>query len=193
MISLIFGKIVSNTGTEVVAMTAGGVGYKIAVCPSAAQKWPVGKEAEILTFLVVREDAMDLYGFASEKERALFLQFLSVSGIGPKSALHILGLGSVDEIAGAIGRGDVEYLTRVSGVGKKTAERVVMELKNKVGALGEKDSARLGGAGDALGDVVKALLGLGYSASEARAAVKGLDAAGKGSEQLLKEALREMK
>lgn len=191
MISIITGKILSNSGGEIIVLTAGGVGYKVATNPLRAEKWPVGSEAEILTYLAVREDALELYGFESSSERKLFLQFLTVSGIGPKTALHLLSLGTVEEIAAAIARGDVSYLTKVSGVGRKTAERMVVELKDKV-AGAELFGAKAAG-GDALGDVMDGLMALGYSGSQARAAVKGLNPAGKTSEQLLKEALQIIK
>ncbi|MDP1709823.1 MAG: Holliday junction branch migration protein RuvA, partial [Candidatus Komeilibacteria bacterium] len=153
-----------------------------------AKMWPVGSEVEIETYLAVREDALDLYGFASAEERGLFKHFLSVSGIGPKTALHLLSLGSAVEIKNAIGRGDLDYLTRVSGIGKKIAERIVMELKSKLA------SSEIGLPGDGvLGDVVGGLMSLGYTAAEAREVVKNLDATGKSSEQLLKEALQRIK
>lgn len=190
MISLIFGKILSNTGSEIVIMTNGGVGYKILVNAARSEKWSVGSEVQVLTHLVIREDAQELFGFADARERGLFLNFVSVSGIGPKTAMHLLSLGTVDEIAAAIARSDVSYLTGVSGIGQKTAERIVVELKNKVGKLTEQLAE---GVGDQLSDVVAGLVALGYSTSEARAAIKPLNPAGKTSEQLLKEALQKIK
>ena len=190
MISLIQGKIISNNGAEIVILTAGGVGYKLAVNPMRASDWPVGSEATVLTYLVVREEVLDLYGFANEQERRLFLNFVSISGIGPKTALHLLSLGTVEEISAAIGRGDVAYLTKVSGVGKKTAERMVVELRDKISA-GVSGLPMEGG--DILSDVVEGLVSLGYSQSEAREVVKNLKVEGKTSEQLLKEALQKIK
>lgn len=179
-----------NSGNEITLMTSGGVGYVLFVNSGAAKKWPVGVETEVFTYLAVRENAMDLFGFQNEGERALFLKFLNVSGIGPKTAMHLLSLGTVDEIASAVSRGDVDYLTKVSGIGRKTAERIVVELKEKMaaGALAEETSE-----GGLLGDVVDGLIALGYSTQEAREAVKKLDANGKTSEQLLKEALQRIK
>ncbi len=204
MISIIKGKIIASELGEVTVLTPGGVGYRVFVNEASVSIWRVGSEAEILTYLAVRENALDLYGFASAGERYLFLKFLDVSGIGPKTALHILALGSVGDISAAINRGDVDYLTKVSGIGKKTAERMVVELKGKMAFSGSPTSQ--GGAAPSsdgvwgvgalyaeVADVIDGLIALGYSASDAREAVKKLDAKGKTSEQLLKEALRGVK
>ena len=187
MISLIFGKILSNNGAEVVVLTAGGVGYKIYVSPARSEGWTVGSEAQILTYQVVREDALDLFGFAVEAERSLFIKLIGVSGIGPKTALRLMSLGTVEEIGAAINRGDLVYLTKVSGIGGKTAERIVVELRGKI------DKTTTLGESGVLGDVVEGLVALGYSANDAREAVKKLNVVGKTSEQLLKEALQRVK
>lgn len=191
MISLLKGKIISLNENEAVIMTPAGVGYSVFINPTTREKLKEGEERELLTYLSVRENAMELFGFLTTGEKNLFLKFLDVSGIGPRSALHLLSLGSVEEIATAIAKGDVTYLTKVSGVGKKTAERIVVELKNKITKqIGASlDADHLEGS---LGDVVGGLLSLGYSAVEAREAVKKLDPVNKTSEQLLKEALRMM-
>jgi len=170
MISTITGKVISNNGLELVVMTSGGVGYKIFVNPAKSDRWPTGSEAQILTYLAVREDAMDLFGFGAEAERQLFLKLLSVSGIGPKSALHTLSLGEVDEINSAIARGDADYMTKVSGIGRKTAERIVVELKSKMVSVGTV----LGEVTGKMAEVIEGLIVLGYSASEAREAVKDI-------------------
>jgi Holliday junction DNA helicase RuvA len=193
MISLLEGKIVDNFNGELTLMTRGGVGYKILASARAQERCLKGSEVILNTYLVVREDALELFGFADSKEKELFKQFLSVSGVGPKTALHLLALGSVDEITSAVGRGDTEYLTKVSGIGKKTAERIVVELKSKLGESGivnQEGNAVMGGV---LGDVVDGLIALGYSASEARDVAKGLKVEGKTSEELLKQALQSIK
>jgi len=123
MISIVKGKVISNFAGKLVVLTAGGVGYEIMISASAGKNWLVGGEAEILTYLAVREGALDLYGFASESEKELFEKFLLVSGIGPKTAIHLLSLGSVSEISSAIGRADLAYLTNVSGIGKKNRRK----------------------------------------------------------------------
>jgi len=187
MISLIFGKILSNNGAEVVVLTAGGVGYKIYVSPARSDVWVVGGEAQILTYQVVREDALDLFGFVNEAERSLFTKLIAVSGIGPKTALRLMSLGTVEEIGAAINRGDLVYLTKVSGIGGKTAERIVVELRGKI------DKTTTLGESGVLGDVIEGLVALGYSASDAREAVKKLNTDGKTSEQILREALQRVK
>ncbi len=188
MISIIKGFVLQNSGTEIIVMTSSGVGYNIFVSPARSDVWKVGAEAEILTCHIVREDSQELFGFGNETERELFNKLLSVSGIGPKSALRLMSLGTVEEIGAAINRGDLVYLTKVSGIGSKTAERIVVELRGKIGK-----NVEIIEGGDVLGDVVEGLMALGYSASEARAVVKPLNSAGKTSEQLLKEALQKMK
>lgn len=191
MISLINGKIISNNGSEVVSMTAGGLGYRVLVSPNASKICVVGNEVLLEVYFVVREDAQNLFGFASLAEKNLFKNFISVNGVGPKTALHLLSLGSVEEITMAIGRGDIDYLTKVSGIGKKTAERLVVDLKAKV----QSSQFLVPGSkiNDALGDVVDALITLGYSVLEAREAVKNIVPKGKTSEQMLREALRVIK
>jgi len=181
---------VGNNEGEIVLMTSGGVGYKMTVNPVSGQNWRVGQEAEIQTYLAVRETALDLYGFANEDERSLFLKLLDVSGVGPKTAMHILSLGSVSDISSAISRGDVDHLTKVSGIGKKTAERLVLELKGKIGAL---SSPVIKGETNVIADVIDGLVAMGYSALQARDVVKGLDPTGKTSEKLLREALKAIK
>lgn len=195
MISLIQGKVISNNGVEAVLLTTGGVGYRVMVSPSASKKCAVGGEVMLETYLVVREDTLELFGFASKEEKSLFKNFLTVSGVGPKTALHLLSLGSAEEITLAVGRGDIEFLTKVSGIGKKTAERIVVELKEKLKNAAVSAGATTGSydATPAVSDVVDALITLGYSVLEAREVVKKLDATGKNSEQLLREALRAIK
>ncbi len=188
MISLIKGKITENNGEQITVLTSGGVGYEILVNTNGASYFKIGAEMEVLTYLSVRENSMELFGFKSKEERSLFEKLLLVSGIGPKTALRILSLGSVEEISSAISRSDVTYLTKVSGMGKKTAERLVVELKNKLGA--GNDVVSNGEYGGEIGDVIEGLMTLGYSGTQARDTVQKLQANGKTSEQLMKEALK---
>lgn len=188
MISLIKGKIIENNGEQITVMTSGGVGYEIAVNTNGASFFKVNMETEVLTYMSVRENAVDLFGFKNKEEKSLFEKFLLVSGVGPKTALRILSLGSVGEISSAIARSDVAYLTKVSGMGKKTAERLVVELKNKVGGTMELNSAE--GYSHEMGDVIEGLMSLGYSGVQARDTVQRLQGTGKTSEQLMKEALK---
>ncbi len=174
-------------------MTTGGVGYRVKVSPNASLNCIVGTEVTLDTYLVVREDVLELSGFANIAEKELFKQFITVTGVGPKTALHLLSLGTVEEITIAIGRGDIDYLTKVSGIGKKTAERIVVELKSKLKEHLEESGTTFTPGSDTLGDVIDALVTLGYSVLQARETAKKLDPAGKTSEQLLREALRVIK
>jgi len=190
MISILSGKVLANSGSQITILTPGGVGYEVMVNLKSAQEIVVGSEVRISTYMAVRENAMELYGFANANEKDLFTKFLLVGGIGPKTALHLLSLGTVNEISAAIARGDVDYLKNVSGIGKKTAERIVVELQSRIKDIGGEIGDDLGGA---MGDAVEGLVALGYSSFEARDAVKKIDAKGKTSEQLLKEALQRIK
>jgi len=195
MISLLSGTIVQNENGELVILTPGGVGYKIFGSPNLLLNSTIGKEVTIQTYLVVREDTLDLFGFSDVKEKELFKLFLSVSGVGPKTALHLLALGSISEIKNAIAQEDATYLTKVSGIGKKTAERIVLELKSKL----KNENIILNTTSSEvhhnplLGDAIDGLIALGYSPSEARDAVRKLNTDNKSSEQILKEALQNIK
>ncbi|MFA6547530.1 MAG: Holliday junction branch migration protein RuvA [Candidatus Magasanikbacteria bacterium] len=196
MIANVVGKIVANNGAEIVVQTVGGVGYEIKVSTNGAQSFKVGQEAQILTCLSVRENSMELFGFANQEEKNLFGKLISVSGIGPKSALHILSLGSVQDISAAINRGDVSYLKKVSGIGGKTAERIVVDLKGKMDnvVVESKDNIMMqNGESTAVSDAIEGLIALGYSAVDAREVIKQLEVEEKASEQILKEALRRMR
>lgn len=168
-------------------MTTGGVGYRIFIPPTKIDHYEIGVEKEVLTHLIIREDKQDLYGFETEEEKDLFVLALGVSGIGPKSALHLLTLGSPREIKNAIASGDADYISKVNGVGKKTAERLVVELKDKIGDFrmqNIEDRAQNG----SVGEVIDALVSMGYKQQQAREAIKNLDTS-KSSEELLREAL----
>jgi holliday junction DNA helicase RuvA len=166
MIGSIKGKIILKTGKFLIVET-GGVGYKINVSSDTLSKTQK-KEEEIFLFIHthVREDALDLYGFLERQELEFFEMLLNVSGIGPKSALTILGIASIKTLRKAIGTGDTSYLTKISGIGRKTAEKIVIELRDKMGE--EKGGSSLQGELDAL----EALKSLGYSQNEAREALK---------------------
>lgn len=191
MISLLKGTVQSFTNDAIVLMTAGGVGYEIKV-KSEKLKVKSGEEVSLYTYLKVSENAMELYGFETMEEKAFFSLLLSVSGVGPKSAVNILSLGSIENIQDAILRKDVQYLTAVQGMGKKTAERLVVELKSKIKKNGSSNVAGGEKVGDALSEVIDGLAAMGYSKEEAKAAAQALDPDGKSTEALLREALRSL-
>ena len=177
MISFLHGKLVDALPT-LITVEVHGVGYDVLIPLSSFDKLPaVGGEVRLLTHLVVREDAHVLYGFMSAAERELFRMLINtVSGIGPKIALNVLSGMNPIAFRGAVASGDVKSLSSISGVGRKTAERIVVELKDKIGAAGawEASSAARGlSTGDQrLNDAVLALMALGFKQPEAHEAIR---------------------
>ncbi len=171
-----------------------GVGYEISAPMSTFYVLPeLGKRATLYTHLVVREDAQLLYGFACEQERSLFRQLIKVSGVGAKMAVAILSGMSPDDFIGCIQDRDASSLTRVPGIGKKTAERLVVEmfdrLKGVEAVLTRNPPATNGGSGGK-GDAISALIALGYKANEANRWVASVAEDGMASEELIRQALR---
>jgi Holliday junction DNA helicase RuvA len=182
MITFLHGKLVEALPTQV-TVDVNGVGYEALIPLSSYDKLPKpGQEVKLLTHLAVREDAHTLYGFMSIPEREMFrLLINTVSGIGPKIALNVLSGINVTAFRGAIANGDIKALSQISGVGKKTAERMVVELKDKIGAAGawEASSAQraLAPEDQKLNDAVLALIALGFKQIEAHDAVRKAQAA----------------
>ena len=175
MIGRLTGQLVAKQPPQII-VDVGGVGYEVDVPMSTFYALPAtGERVQLMTHYVVREDAHLLFGFATNDERAAFRQLIKVTGIGPKVALAVLSGLSVAELNQAVALQDVKRLTRVPGIGNKTAERLLLELKGKVVA-----SAAGAGAAPAVAspadDVVNALLALGYSEKEAAAACRDLPA-----------------
>ena len=176
MIGSIRGKIILKTERYLI-VEAGGVGYKINVSPNVlsrvAHSTGSGQKNTEVFFWIhthVREDVLDLYGFKEREELEFFELLINISGIGPKGALSILGIASIETLKKAIGTGDTAYLTKISGIGKKTAEKIVIELRDKIGK--EKTGTSLQEELDAL----EALKSLGYSQNQAREALKKIPA-----------------
>lgn len=185
MIFHIRGKI-SLKETKFVVIDANGIGYKVSVTGDTLQKIGLeGKEVFLWTYLAVRENAMDLYGFF-DKESLDFFELLitSVSGIGPKTALSILNVATVETLRNAISSGDTSYLTKVSGIGKKNAEKIVLELRDKIGKFEGQSTV------SEEVDVVEALKSLGYSQNEAREALKKIDKKISGTGEKVKAVLK---
>ena len=182
MITFLNGKLVEALPTQVV-VDVNGVGYEALIPLSSYDKLPPpGQDVRLLTQLIIREDAHTLYGFMTAAERDLFrLLTNNVSGIGPNTALNILSGMNPVAFRGAVANGDVKALSQISGVGKKTAERIVVELKDKVGAAGawEASSAQraLSPQDQKLNDAVLALMALGFKQVEAHDAVRQAQAA----------------
>jgi holliday junction DNA helicase RuvA len=167
-------------------VSAGGVGYKIATTKEALADLRQKKTVTYWTHLAVREDALDLYGFSTEEELRIFELLLTVSGIGPKSAMAVLDVASVETLRSAISQANASYLTEVSGIGKKTAEKIVLELKDKIRASSEESTHALKGDQEAL----EAMRALGYSQNEARDALRNVPQSFLNSNDRLREALK---
>jgi holliday junction DNA helicase RuvA len=187
MISYLTGKVISKSQLYITLLTSGGVGYDVYLSKLRVLETVVNSNLDVHVYMKVSDTNMQLFGFIDTKEREFFSKLISVKSVGPKSAMHILSLGSVDEIQGAITRGDVKYLTTIQGMGKKTAERIVVELKGKLKVnISHDDSVA---DGEILRDVVDALVSMGYTKEEARSTVKNLDSKDKTTDMLIREAL----
>ncbi len=187
MIGSVSGEVSALRPTYVI-ISPGGVGYKVAATRSTLATLTLGEKTMLWTHLVVREDVLDLYGFVTEEEMRFFEMLLSVSGIGPKSALAVLDIASIETLRSAIAGGNAAYLTNVSGIGRKTAEKIVIELRDKVGIAAEATNASLRGDEDAL----EAMRALGYSAAEARDALRKVPTSIQSGTERLREALKIM-
>ncbi|HOB64362.1 MAG: Holliday junction branch migration protein RuvA [Clostridiales bacterium] len=196
MLSYIKGILTGAEGSTVI-IEAGGIGYEILATNSAIVNLPpIGKEAKLYVFLSVKEDGMSLYGFRSPEEKNMFSKLTTVSGVGPKLAMSILSGMDLSSLALCIITGDTRSISRIKGIGKKTAERIILELKEKVG----EDSA--GVAADAVEipsgqdkdamDAITALRALGISMQEANNAVKAVRGRSSTIEELITNALRSL-
>ena len=165
--------IIADKSPPQVLVDVGGVGYELDVPMSTFYNLPgLGERTTLLTHFVVREDAQQLFGFLTHDERGTFRQLVKISGVGPRTALAILSGLSVPELAGAVSRQESGRLVKVPGIGKKTAERLLLELKGKLGPdLGLPAAAA---TTDAQADIVQALVALGYNEREAGAALRAL-------------------
>lgn len=185
MISQLTGQVVEKSLNYLV-LDNNGVGYKIFVSNNTLDKVNSGESLTIYTYLAVKENALDLYGFINQEEKEIFELLLTVSGIGPKSAITILCSAEADIIRESAYNDDPDYLSKASGIGKKTAEKIVLGLKSKIGSLpsGEKTT----GEGTIL---IEALTSLGYSERESRNALKKIEISDKNDHQsIIKEALK---
>ena len=189
-----------HKGDNYIVVDASGIGYRIFTSLECIEKSPhTGSDVTVYTYLNVREDAMELYGFYSEEERAMFLMLISVSGVGPKAGLALLSVASPQKLAAAIVMGDEKLLTKASGVGPKAAKRVILELKDKIDtdALGidGDDGVRISDdteiIADSRAEAMSALVVLGYSASDAKNVLMKLDAT-LTTEELIKKALLQL-
>lgn len=187
-----------NTGELI--LLAGGVGYRIACSMNTLQVAPaVGETMRCHTILSVREDAMELFGFATKEEKRMFQSLTAISGVGPKLALAILGSMPLRDLNLAILMGDITALSRAPGIGKKTAQRIALELKDKISQADVDASGMPAGASpvplaatDNVTEALEALIALGYSAMEARNALAQVQDSASTVDQLIRQALRAM-
>jgi len=197
MISHLLGS-VTFSGDRFVVLDAGGVGYRVNTTienvrlahRSFGEGGVAGRESspvQFFTHLAVRENAMDLYGFLTRAELQFFELLITVSGIGPKTALSIMNVAPLETLLSGITAGDASYLTKVSGIGAKNAQKIVLELKDKIGGVGSATGPAL----KEEGEVIEAIAALGYSLAEAREALKEIpEKAGKSVQEKIREALK---
>lgn len=189
---------VAEKGQSSLVIDVGGVGYLLSVSMNTLQETPpIGEPMKVYTHFSVREDAMELFGFASQEEKRMFVRLLAVSGIGPKMALSILGSMPLRDLTLAIVTGDITALSRAPGVGKKTAQRLVLELKEKVDQSDLDYTPSAAGPvtpvqEDAAQEALAALQALGYTASEAARAVSQVRGQSDSANELVRLALRNM-
>ena len=199
MIAYLKGRVLAITA-ETVILEVNGVGYEIYCSGGAFRKITQGETAELHTYLQIKEDGVTLFGFASPKEKELFLKIISVSGVGPKLGISVLTGLSADELTQAIATADVKRLSAVKGLGKKTAEKIVLELHGKISAAevldasGETVGAETVPAAKATPqeeEAISALMGLGFTRSESAQAVKkATDLGAKTVEEIIMKALQ---
>jgi Holliday junction DNA helicase RuvA len=190
---------VQHVGLDRVVVEVGGVGMLLHTTPATASSLHRGAEGSLATTLVVREESLTLYGFATGEERDLFEQVQTVSGIGPRIALAMLSVLAPDRLRAAVSGGDLATITKVPGIGRKGAERIVLELRDKIAptptATGPTTAPALPGPAVWRDQVAQALVGLGYSAKQADDAVTAVAAGSTGNQsvsELLRAALREL-
>lgn len=185
-------------GDQFLVIDCGGVGFKCFTSLSTASTaGRLGEQVRLFTYLSVKEDALDLYGFKTESELNVFKLLISVSGVGPKAAVSILSEMSADKLALAVAAGDAKAITKANGVGKKTAERIVLELKDKMAGVSASGSNSYVSAAASVeeespaGEAVAALVALGYSKSDAAAAVGSMDKS-LSADEMIRQGLRQL-
>ena len=189
--------LVAEKGEGLLVIECGGVGYQLTVSGATLSQAPAtGEKMKCYTYLSVREDAVELFGFATREEKKMFLKLTGVSGIGPKSAIQVLSALSVRGLSLAIVTGDAAALARAPGIGKKTAQRLILELKDKVNNAeltfsGAPLPASMA-AGSAADEAIEALMALGYQASEAARAVSALSPLPEDASEIVRLALKGM-
>lgn len=192
MIGSVRGTLLAKDASSAV-IEAGGIGFTLGMSTRGVASLPgVGEEAFAWTVLSVRDDALSLYGFGSEQERALFNRLVAVSGIGPKVALAALSSFSPDNLASAIASGDISLVATIPGVGKKTAQRMVLELKGSLDGLTKPEGLFADAEAADSSEAADALLAMGFSSAEVQLALQGYDGAADDTAAMVKHALRKL-
>lgn len=195
MFNYIKGSFISS-GDGYVVIESGSIGYTVFTSLNTVGRLTANAEVKLYTYLYLREGIMDLYGFATEEERSMFLNLISISGVGPKAAISVLSVAPPEKIALAILTGDSKLIQKAQGVGAKVSQRIVMELKDKIdknidtSSLGEEEEFTLAESASS-SEALSALMVLGYSQAEAK---KALSSAGESdsTEEMIKKALKEL-
>ena len=187
----------SEIGQNLAVVDCGGVGFELNVTVNTLSRLSVGERAKLFVFDYVKEDCFDLFGFATKSEKRCFEMLLTVSGVGPKAALSILSAVTPETLALAVMSGNEKALTSAQGVGKKIAQRVILELKDKLAKQSElpdftPSAAVSSGGSAALNDALTGLAVLGYGTAEISAALKNTDVAGLSAEEIIKAVLKQM-
>ena len=185
MIGYIQGEVLHKEERTIILLT-GGIGYVIAITPATILNSKEGETMNLWTHLVVKDDALDLYGFIGRDELTFFRLLIGISGIGPKSALNILALADVATLATAIASGESTYLTKISGIGKKLAEKIVLELKDKMDTIAKRDHE----IGHPEMEALDALEALGYAPKDTREIVRSLSKESKTTQDIIRKALQ---
>lgn len=194
MIGYLSGKIKNLTADSAI-IVAGGVGYEVLLSGAAASSLNGKTEGEVYTYLKVAEDGVSLFGFVSPEEKNMFLHLITVSGVGPKMGIAVLSQMDINRLAAAIATSDIKALTAVKGLGKKTAERIVLELREKVGAIEQNGVPASAVSGEAVGndDAIVALMTLGFTRAESAKAVEKAQLSGANTvEEIIRLALMSM-
>lgn len=194
MIHFLTGKLADKKASFAV-IEVGSIGFKVYMPPNALQSLPqLGAEIKVHTVLYAREEgAFELYGFREQAERALFEKLTSISGVGPKTALGVLGVAKIEQLAAAINEGKSSLLTKVSGIGKKIAERIVLELKGKLDITDKRSAAQELGLMESDLELEETLISLGYTKPQAKSAIANIPASVSQFKDRLKEALKNLK
>lgn len=174
MIARLRGEVIQHDGSRIV-IDCGGVGYSVEVAVDEQSRLPVGTNADLYIAESIKEDSHDLFGFSNPSRKQLFTSLVSVTGVGPKAAMAILNVGNEGQVRTAIAGGDTKFISAAKGVGKKVAERVVVDLKNKVGLEASADATDFLGDAAVTDEAVEALVALGHSPQDAAELLRGID------------------